>query len=89
VYGTWNQCGRGNREDGGLTVVRGAAICVAIVPGIHRNLTAFEAVLANLAHTSPDLVLHGRDLADGESGPMEIDDRIPDLGRQGRDGQHR
>jgi putative phosphoesterase len=52
---------------------------VAVVSDIHGNLTAFEAVLADLRDTAPDLVLHGGDLADSGSGPCEIVDRIRDL----------
>jgi predicted phosphodiesterase len=37
---------------------------VAVVSDIHGNLTAFEAVLADLRQCLPDLVLHGGDLAD-------------------------
>jgi predicted phosphodiesterase len=56
---------------------------IAIVSDIHGNRTAFEAVLADLRQTSPDLVLHGGDLADAGSSPAEIVDRIRDLGWQG------
>src|ERR1700691_3876756 len=56
---------------------------IAIVSDIHGNRTAFEAVLADLRQTSPDLILHGGDLADGGSSPTEIVDRIRDLGWQG------
>src|ERR1700688_3574298 len=56
---------------------------IAIVSDIHGNLTAFEAVLADLRQTSPDLILHGGDLADSGSSPVEIIDRIRDLGWQG------
>ena len=56
---------------------------IAIVSDIHGNLTAFEAVLADLRVTSPDLILHGGDLAQGGSRPAEIVDRIRDLGWQG------
>jgi predicted phosphodiesterase len=56
---------------------------IAIVSDIHGNRTAFEAVLADLRQTSPDLILHGGDLADGGSRPAEIVDRIRDLGWQG------
>lgn len=56
---------------------------IAIVSDIHGNQTAFEAVLADLRQTSPDLILHGGDLADGGSSPVEIVDRIRDLGWQG------
>ena len=34
---------------------------IAIVSDIHGNRTAFEAVLADLRQTSPDLILHGGD----------------------------
>ena len=56
---------------------------IAIVSDIHGNRTAFEAVLADLHQTSPDLILHGGDLADGGASPAEIVDRIRDLGWQG------
>lgn len=56
---------------------------IAIVSDIHGNRTAFEAVLADLRQTSPDLVLHGGDLADVGASPAEIVDRIRDLGWQG------
>ena len=53
---------------------------IAIVSDIHGNGTAFEAVLADLRRTSPDLILHGGDVADGGSSPVKIVDRIRDLG---------
>jgi len=56
---------------------------IAIVSDIHGNRTAFEAVLADLRQTSPDLILHGGDLADSGSSPVEIVDRIRDLGWPG------
>jgi predicted phosphodiesterase len=56
---------------------------IAIVSDIHGNLTAFEAVLADLRQTSPDLIFHGGDLADSGASPVEIVDRIRDLGWQG------
>jgi putative phosphoesterase len=55
----------------------------AILSDIHGNLTAFEAVLADLRETAPDLVLHGGDLGDNGSSPCEVLDRIRDLGWQG------
>jgi putative phosphoesterase len=55
----------------------------AVVSDIHGNLTAFEAVLADLRLTSPDSILHGGDLSHGGSRPSEIIDRIRDLGWQG------
>lgn len=56
---------------------------IAIVSDIHDNLTAFEAVLADLRETSPDLVLHGGDLVSGGSSPVEVVDRVRDLGWRG------
>lgn len=56
---------------------------IAVVSDIHGNLTAFEAVLADLLLTSPDLILHGGDLADSGSSPVEIVDRVRDLGWPG------
>lgn len=56
---------------------------VAIVSDIHGNLTALDAVLADLRQTSPDLILHGGDLADSGASPVEIVDCIRSLGWQG------
>ena len=56
---------------------------VAIVSDIHGNRTAFEAVLADLGHTSPDLIFHGGDLAHGGSSPADIVDQIRNLGWPG------
>jgi predicted phosphodiesterase len=56
---------------------------IAIVSDIHGNRAAFEAVLADLRQTSPDLILHGGDLPHGGASPAEIVDRIRDLGWQG------
>jgi putative phosphoesterase len=55
----------------------------AILSDIHGNLTAFEAVLADITRQSPDLVLHGGDLADCGSSPIEIVDLLRHLGWQG------
>src|ERR1039458_1776749 len=56
---------------------------IAVVSDIHGNRTAFEAVLEDLRQTSPDLILHGGDLADGGSSPVEIVDQVRDLGWPG------
>jgi putative phosphoesterase len=56
---------------------------IAVVSDIHGNRTAFEAVLEDLRQTAPDLILHGGDLADGGSSPVEIVDQIRDLGWPG------
>lgn len=55
----------------------------AIISDIHGNRTAFEAVLADLRTTSPDLILHDGDLADSGSSPVEIVDQIRDFGWPG------
>ncbi|MHB8501118.1 MAG: metallophosphoesterase family protein [Candidatus Acidiferrales bacterium] len=56
---------------------------IAILSDIHGNRTAFEAVLADLQQISPDLILHGGDLAASGANPVEIVDRIRDFGWQG------
>jgi len=56
---------------------------IAIVSDIHGNLPALEAVIEDLAQTSPDLVLHGGDLPFGGASPAKVVDRIRDLGWQG------
>lgn len=56
---------------------------IAILSDIHGNRTAFEAVLRDLQQTSPDLILHGGDLADSGASPVEIVDRVRDLGWPG------
>ena len=56
---------------------------IAIVSDIHANLTAFEAVLSDLDETSPDLIMHGGDLADGGANGAAIVDQIRALGWRG------
>jgi putative phosphoesterase len=56
---------------------------IAIVSDIHGNLTAFEAVVADIGDHSPDLVLHAGDLADAGSSPVEIVDLIRGFGWPG------
>src|SRR5580700_1932277 len=56
---------------------------IAVVSDIHGNRTAFKAVLDDLRRTAPDLIFHGGDLADGGSSPVEIVDRIRELGWPG------
>ena len=55
---------------------------IAIVSDIHGNQTAFEAVLADLRQTSPDMVVYGGHLADSGASPVGIVDRIRELGWQ-------
>ena len=56
---------------------------IAVISDIHGNRTAFEAVLSDLRKTSPDVVFHAGDLADGGSSPVEIVDQLSDLGWAG------
>jgi putative phosphoesterase len=56
---------------------------VAVVSDFHGNLTAFEAVLADVRSVSPDLILHGGDIAHGGSAPVQVVDWIRDLGWPG------
>jgi putative phosphoesterase len=52
---------------------------IAIVSDIHANLTALEAVVADLKQQGPDLVVQGGDLIAGGSRPAEVIDRVRDL----------
>jgi putative phosphoesterase len=56
---------------------------IAIVSDIHGNLTALEAVIADLKKTAPDRILQGGDLAASGWRPAEVVDRIRDLGWPG------
>ncbi len=56
---------------------------IAVVSDMHGNLTALEAVLADLRQASPDLILHGGDLAHGGASPAEVVDRIREMGWPG------
>lgn len=56
---------------------------VAIVTDIHGNERAFQAVLRDLKHVAPDLILHGGDLVFGGTHPGEIIDDIRSLGWPG------
>ncbi len=56
---------------------------VAIVSDVHGNLTAFDAVVADIERQAPDVVLHGGDLALMGAQPAEVIDRVRELGWQG------
>ena len=56
---------------------------IAIVSDIHGNLTALEAVVAELRDAAPDLILQGGDFADGGPGAAEVVDLIRDSGWPG------
>lgn len=52
---------------------------IACLFDIHGNITALEAVIADLEKLSPDLVIQGGDLADMGSSPDAVVDRIRSL----------
>jgi putative phosphoesterase len=56
---------------------------LAVVSDVHGNLSALEAVVADLRRTAPDAVVHGGDLALMGSEPAGVIDRILELGWQG------
>jgi putative phosphoesterase len=56
---------------------------IAIVSDVHGNLPALEAVLADLDEVRPGLILHGGDLALGGPHPVEVVDRVRELGWPG------
>lgn len=55
----------------------------AIVSDIHGNLTALDAVIADISRRGVDRVVHGGDLALGGCQPAEVIDRIRELGWHG------
>jgi putative phosphoesterase len=56
---------------------------IAILADIHGNLTALEAVLADVRQQKPDVVYHGGDLPYGGSHPAEVIDCIVQAGWKG------
>lgn len=56
---------------------------IAIVGDIHGNLSALEAVVADLKVTTPDAVFHAGDLVANGFRPAEVLDRIRELGWEG------
>jgi putative phosphoesterase len=56
---------------------------IAIISDIHGNLTALDAVLADLRQQKPDVVFHGGDLPYGGANPAEVLDCIVHEGWKG------
>jgi len=56
---------------------------VAIISDIHGNLTALDAVIADLKDVSPDQVVHGGDLLGGGARQAEVVDRLRERGWPG------
>jgi putative phosphoesterase len=56
---------------------------IAIVSDVNGNLPALEAVLVDLEEVRPGIVVHGGDLALGGPHPVEVVDRIRELGWPG------
>jgi putative phosphoesterase len=56
---------------------------IAVISDPHGNMTAFEAVVADLKRVGPDLVIHGGDLAANGSRPHDVIDSIRAFGWQG------
>jgi predicted phosphodiesterase len=50
---------------------------------VHGGLAALEAVVADVEHEGPDVVLHGGDLALSGPRPAEVVDRVRELGWPG------
>jgi putative phosphoesterase len=56
---------------------------LVIISDIHGNMTALEAVIADVEARRPELVLHGGDLALAGCQPAEVIDRLRELGWPG------
>ena len=52
---------------------------IAVVSDVHANLTALDAVVADVRATGADLVVHGGDLVAGGARPAQVIDRIREL----------
>ena len=61
----------------------GLRMRVAIVSDVHGNLTALEAVIADISRRGVDRVVHGGDLALIGCQPAEVIDRVRELGWSG------
>ena len=56
---------------------------IAIISDIHGNVTALDAVLADLRQQKPDVIYHGGDVAFGGCNPNEVIDCIIQEGWKG------
>jgi len=56
---------------------------LAVISDIHGNLTALEAVIADLKTVEVDLVAHGGDLVANGARPAQVIDIIRELGWPG------
>ena len=56
---------------------------IAIISDVHGNLTALDAVLADLRQQKPDVIFHGGDIPYGGCNPCEVIDCIRQEGWQG------
>jgi predicted phosphodiesterase len=56
---------------------------IAIISDVHGNLTALDAVLADLRQQKPDLIFHGGDIPYGGCNPCEVIDCIQQEGWPG------
>ncbi len=52
---------------------------IAVVSDIHANLTALDAVIADVRKTGADLVACGGDLMSGGPRPAEVIDRVREM----------
>jgi putative phosphoesterase len=59
---------------------------IAVVTDIHGNLTALEAVIADLENVAPDVVVQGGDLVAAGHRPVDVLDRVRALGWHGIQG---
>jgi putative phosphoesterase len=59
---------------------------IAVISDVHGNLTALEAVCADLKQTAPDVVVQGGDLPASGSRGAEVIDRVRALGWPGVQG---
>lgn len=52
---------------------------IAVISDIHANLTALDAVIADLHQVGADLVVHGGDLLSGGPRPADVIDRVREM----------